>query len=94
MRKLIELRIYRAGNDRVRIEVRDTGVGLEREQLTRIFAHGYTTKRNGHGFGLHSGALAAKQLGGSLWAESEGHGCGAAFILDLPMVEMLERRAG
>jgi two-component system NtrC family sensor kinase len=94
LRKLIELRIYRASHERVRIEVQDSGVGLEREQLTRIFAHGFTTKRNGHGFGLHSGALAAKQMGGSLWAESEGHGLGATFILELPWLEILERRAG
>ena len=74
--------------------MRDSGVGLDREHLTRIFAHGFTTKRNGHGFGLHSGALAAKQLGGSLWAESDGPGLGASFILELPWVEVLERKAG
>ena len=70
--------------DCIRIEVHDTGVGLAPENLTRIFAHGFTTKRDGHGFGLHSGALAARQLGGSLWAESNGPGLGATFILELP----------
>ena len=93
-RKQIEIRLCRHGHDRIRIEVRDSGVGLDREHLTRIFAHGFTTKRNGHGFGLHSGALAAKQMGGSLWAESEGRGQGASFILELPWEEELERRAG
>jgi signal transduction histidine kinase len=83
--KLIRIRIHRHGDNRVRVEVRDNGVGLDRQQLTRIFAHGYTTKRDGHGFGLHSGALAAKQMQGSLWAESEGLGCGAAFVLELPL---------
>ena len=73
--------------ERVRIEVHDTGVGLPKENLTRIFAHGFTTKPNGHGFGLHSGALAARQMGGSLWAESEGLGRGATFILELPVGE-------
>jgi nitrogen fixation/metabolism regulation signal transduction histidine kinase len=92
--RLVRLGIHRHGENCVRIEVRDSGIGLDPQQLTRIFAHGFTTKRNGHGFGLHSGALAAKQLGGSLWAESDGPGLGASFILELPWAEVLERRAG
>jgi sensor histidine kinase regulating citrate/malate metabolism len=55
------------------------------ENLTRIFAHGFTTRKQGHGFGLHSGALAAKELGGSLTVQSEGPGLGATFILELPL---------
>jgi signal transduction histidine kinase len=77
--------VRRPVDDRVRIEIHDTGVGLPPEHITRIFAHGFTTKRNGHGFGLHSGALAARQMGGSLWAESGGLGLGATFILELPV---------
>jgi signal transduction histidine kinase len=76
---------------RVKISVTDNGVGITAENLTRIFAHGFTTRKNGHGFGLHSGALAARELGGSLTAHSEGPGCGATFILDLP--ESLEVKA-
>jgi len=53
--------------------------------LTRIFAHGFTTRKEGHGFGLHSGALVARELGGSLLAQSEGLGHGATFILELPL---------
>ncbi|HWF46145.1 MAG TPA: two-component regulator propeller domain-containing protein [Bryobacteraceae bacterium] len=75
----------RHSDERVRIEIHDTGVGIPAENLTRIFAHGFTTKRNGHGFGLHSGALAAHQMHGALWAESAGPGCGAIFILELPV---------
>ncbi len=52
--------------------------------MTRIFAHGFTTKKNGHGFGLHSGALAAQQMGGALTVESDGPGHGAVFTLTLP----------
>jgi signal transduction histidine kinase len=52
--------------------------------LTRIFGHGFTTRRNGHGFGLHSSALAIKELGGSLTAHSDGAGKGANFTLLLP----------
>jgi signal transduction histidine kinase len=83
--KRIHVRINRFGDGRVRIEVRDNCVGLERENLTRIFAHGFTTKPHGHGFGLHSAALAAKQMGGTLSAESDGPGQGAVFSLDLPL---------
>jgi len=71
--------------DRVRIAVIDSGVGIPAENLTRIFNHGFTTRTGGHGFGLHNGALAAKELGGSLTAQSEGPGKGATFILDLPI---------
>jgi C4-dicarboxylate-specific signal transduction histidine kinase len=63
------------------------------QQLTRVFAHGFTTKRDGHGFGLHAGALAAKQMNGSLTAESDGPGRGANFILELPLSGVLERSA-
>jgi signal transduction histidine kinase len=53
--------------------------------MSRIFSHGFTTKPNGHGFGLHSGALAAQEMGGTLAAHSEGPGTGARFVLDLPV---------
>jgi C4-dicarboxylate-specific signal transduction histidine kinase len=69
---------------RVRIEVIDNGVGIPPENLTRIFAHGFTTRKDGHGFGLHSGALAARELLGALTAYSEGTGRGARFVLELP----------
>jgi C4-dicarboxylate-specific signal transduction histidine kinase len=73
------------GHDRVRIAVADNGVGIPAENLSRIFAHGFTTRKDGHGFGLHSGALAAKELGGTLTAHSDGPGQGATFVLDLPL---------
>jgi C4-dicarboxylate-specific signal transduction histidine kinase len=53
--------------------------------MTRIFTHGFTTKKEGHGFGLHSGALAARDLGGALRVDSPGPGRGATFTLDLPL---------
>ena len=69
----------------VRIAVSDKGCGISGENLTRIFNHGFTTKTDGHGFGLHGGALAAKELGGSLIATSNGPGTGATFTLELPL---------
>ena len=83
--KAIRVSIRRLDQSRVSLAVEDTGVGLPPENLTRIFGHGFTTKPDGHGFGLHSCALAASQMGGSLRAESEGIGRGATFILELPL---------
>jgi PAS domain S-box-containing protein len=83
--KIVTLRIERAFNT-VRISVLDNGVGISAENMTRLFTHGFTTRRSGHGFGLHSSALAARELGGSLRAESAGLGCGAGFILELPLI--------
>jgi ligand-binding sensor domain-containing protein/signal transduction histidine kinase len=73
------------GDGRLKISVTDNGVGIPRENLTRIFNHGFTTRANGHGFGLHTGALAAKELGGTLRVHSDGPGKGATFTLELPM---------
>ena len=73
------------GNNRVKIVVKDEGCGIAPDNLTRIFSHGFTTKTDGHGFGLHIGALAAQEMGGSLLAESDGPGHGASFILELPI---------
>lgn len=67
-----------------RLCVLDNGPGIKKENMTRIFAHGFTTKKTGHGFGLHSCALLAKEMGGELVAQSEGEGKGAVFILTLP----------
>ena len=75
----------------MQIAVIDTGIGISPENLTRIFAHGFTTRKDGHGFGLHSGALAAKELGGKLSVESAGLGQGASFVLDLPFAPPKER---
>jgi len=80
-----QLILRTTANERcVSISVIDNGVGIPQENLTRIFAHGFTTRKEGHGFGLHSGALAAKELGGSLTGYSAGPGKGATFTLELP----------
>ena len=84
MEKQIVIRVTSTG-ERVRIAIIDNGIGIPAENLTRIFSHGFTTRKQGHGFGLHSGALAAKELGGTLTVESEGTGHGATFILELPL---------
>ena len=72
------------GAGSIRVAVCDNGVGILPENLIRMFSHGFTTKKDGHGFGLHSGAIAAKEMGGSLTVHSEGPGLGAVFTLELP----------
>ena len=81
----ITVRIQPSLPDHVRIEVADNGVGIPSENLTRIFSHGFTTRKNGHGFGLHGGALAAREMGGSLTVRSDGPGKGATFVLEVPV---------
>lgn len=69
----------------LRISVEDDGEGIAPENLTRLFTHGFTTRKNGHGFGLHSCALAAKEMQGTITAHSDGPGRGAVFTLELPV---------
>lgn len=82
--KRITLRTRRASDGNLCVEVADNGVGILHEDLTRVFAFGFTRREDGHGFGLHSSALAAKELGGSLQVSSDGPGQGATFVLQLP----------
>jgi signal transduction histidine kinase len=81
----VTLRVRRRSEQTLCLEVADNGIGIPPENLTRIFAHGFTTQKDGHGFGLHSGDLAAKELGGTLTAQSPGLGLGATFVLELPV---------
>ncbi|UMR33149.1 ATP-binding protein [Massilia sp. MB5] len=83
-RRLI-LRLRRHGDDNVQVQVADSGEGIPAENLARIFRHGFTTRKDGHGFGLHSCVLAAREMGGSLQAASDGPGAGATFTLQLPL---------
>jgi signal transduction histidine kinase len=71
------------------IEVEDNGVGIEPDQLDRIFANGFTTKGAGHGVGLHYSVLAAREMGGDLRADSEGLGKGARFTFRIPLGDLV-----
>jgi PAS domain S-box-containing protein len=82
--KQVTLRIRNAADGHVQIQVQDNGQGVSAENLVRIFSQGFTTRKGGHGFGLHSGALAAHEMGGSLTVQSEGPGLGATFTVELP----------
>ncbi|MBN1983726.1 MAG: GHKL domain-containing protein [Chitinivibrionales bacterium] len=63
----------------------DSGYGIKADLLEKIFNHGFTTKKDGHGFGLHSCANYMTELNGKMWAESDGEGSGATFILRFPI---------
>lgn len=78
------LRIASGDAGCVRVEVMDNGVGIARENLTRVFQPRFTKKTN-HSIGLHDGANAAREMGGSLRVHSAGAGAGATFILELPL---------
>ena len=81
----IIVRIATRAPANVAFSVTDNGLGIEPENLPRIFRLGFTTRKEGHGFGLHAGALAAKSLGGSIEVHSTGPGTGATFTLVLPL---------
>ncbi|SEU13981.1 Histidine kinase-, DNA gyrase B-, and HSP90-like ATPase [Stigmatella erecta] len=69
----------------VRIQVVDDGVGIAPEVKGKLFSHGFTTRKDGHGFGLLSSALVAQLLDGRLTIESEGPGKDAVTTLELPL---------
>jgi two-component system NtrC family sensor kinase len=83
--KRLVARIGVAAEQLVQLAIEDNGVGIAPEHAARLFQHGFTTRPNGHGFGLHNSALTAQELGGVLRFESAGPGRGATFILELPM---------
>ncbi|NWB98112.1 GHKL domain-containing protein [Pseudomonas gingeri] len=83
--RAITLQVQTIEDSTLRISVKDAGEGILPENMTRIFAHGFTTRKDGHGFGLHSCALAAIEMKGHLTAHSDGPGKGAVFTLELPL---------
>lgn len=83
--KILILEIGASAPDLVYISVIDNGAGISKKNMDQIFSYGFTTRKEGHGFGLHSGFLVATEIGGSLKAESRGSGFGAKFTLELPI---------
>ncbi|WP_095183938.1 DAHL domain-containing protein [Pseudomonas sp. Irchel 3H9] len=79
------LAVQQLEDSTLQISVKDEGEGIPAENMTRIFTHGFTTRKEGHGFGLHSCALAAVEMNGQLSAHSDGPGLGAVFTLKIPL---------
>jgi DNA-binding LacI/PurR family transcriptional regulator len=74
----------RAEGGFVRVRFADAGEGITPENAPRIFTYGFTTKPDGHGFGLHTCANHVRQMGGNIQAESDGPDRGASFVLSFP----------
>ncbi len=72
-------------HEAVYARVRDTGHGISKEDQKKMFSYGFTTKADGHGFGLHSSASYMVEMGGTLSVESKGYGEGATFVLKFPI---------
>src|SRR5581483_9204347 len=83
--RVLTVRLLRLSQS-LAIEIEDTGVGISTDVLGRLFEFGFTTKKDGHGFGLHASGNLAKELGGEINVHSEGIGRGARFNLCLPLV--------
>ena len=83
--KVLTVRLSPAPPGSFQIAVEDSGIGISSEAMRRVFEFGFTTKKDGHGFGLHSSAALAREMGGELSARSHGTGRGACFTLRLPM---------
>ncbi|HLX70329.1 MAG TPA: PAS domain-containing protein [Verrucomicrobiae bacterium] len=82
--KKVIVRVETLPGNFVRMRVTDNGMGISKENLARIFTQGFTTRREGHGFGLHGSALAAREIGGTLTVASDGPNKGAIFTLEIP----------
>ncbi len=83
--------VTRVKGHAVALSVGDNGSGIAEENRSRIFQHGFTTKEDGHGFGLHSCVLAAREMSGDLTVASEGPGRGAIFTLSLPIGDPIRK---
>ncbi|HAU0816917.1 TPA: GHKL domain-containing protein [Legionella pneumophila] len=70
--------------DKIEIQISENGIGISKDNLNKIFIFGFTTKKSGHGFGLHASALAINELGGEIRANSEGPEKGSTFTIYLP----------
>jgi PAS domain S-box-containing protein len=89
----ISVRLYRDGRHAA-ICVEDNGVGMSADTLSRLWKFGFTTKPNGHGFGLHNSANSAKEIGATLVVQSAGPNQGARFELRLPLNAVSARSSG
>jgi signal transduction histidine kinase len=84
--KQITIKVHVRDNERVQVEVADNGIGISPANINHIFTQGFSTRKEGHGFGLHSSILAAQDMGGMLTVQSQGLEKGAVFILELPLL--------
>jgi PAS domain S-box-containing protein len=82
--KILQISVFAKDKDYFCIEISDNGCGIDSENLNKIFIHGFTTKKKGHGFGLHNCIISAKEMGGTITVESLGSNKGSTFFITLP----------
>ena len=91
----VTLRIRRVQDgEAIQFEVQDNGLGVAPESISRLFQHGFSAFKSGHGFGLHSGSNSAAEMKGTLNARSDGPGTGALFILTIPIQQAAAKGVG
>jgi PAS domain S-box-containing protein len=78
------VRTERENGDRVRMMVRDSGVGVDRQSMDKLFDAFYTTKSGGMGIGLSVSRSIVERHQGRLWAEPND-GPGATFSFSIPL---------
>jgi signal transduction histidine kinase len=78
------IRTHGDERDRVRLTVRDAGVGLDRQGMDKLFDAFYTTKIDGMGIGLAVSRSIIERHHGRIWAEPNDGGPGATFSFWLP----------
>jgi len=72
------------------VRLSDTGMGISAENMKHMLTHGFTTKTDGHGFGLAFCLKAVDEMGGYLALSSEGEGKGATFSITFPALSVAE----
>jgi NO-binding membrane sensor protein with MHYT domain len=89
---IITIKTYTINDNRIGIEVTDNGVGIGDKNINKIFSYGYTTKVHGHGFGLHTSALAINAIGGKINITSPGLKEGATVALEIPCTKAKKQK--
>ena len=78
------IKTQRDDGNRVRLTVRDAGVGIDPPSLGKLFDPFYTTKSGGMGIGLSVSRSIVEMHHGRLWAEPND-GPGASFSFSIPL---------
>ncbi|MGB0372207.1 MAG: ATP-binding protein [Opitutales bacterium] len=91
--KLIIVSTKRSATNEVDILVTDNGIGIPKENFNSLFNHGFTTREDGNGYGLHSCANLASEMKGRILVDSEGLTRGATFTLRVPITREASKSA-
>ncbi len=79
----------RPGEDKIRISITDSGMGISQENIGKLFekfsrGDGGKVNAGGSGLGLYLAKETVLAHGGKIWAESPGVGLGSSFVVELP----------